>query len=123
MEKKFSLLRFFGTLHKVLGVIVGIITMLIVLGLCAASIFGGAAIESFGSGYGVDTSYINLFGGVVGGLMVSAIAILYGGGLALTLYAIGEGVHLLLALEENTRATAILIERQIRQDIPPQTTN
>ena len=122
MEKKFSVLRFFGTLNKVLGVIVGIITLLLVLGLCATSIFGTAAIDNIGSMYGVDTGYINLFGGVIGGIMISAVAILIGGTKALLLYVIGETVHLFLAMEENTRAAVLLLDRQIRLESPPQDT-
>jgi hypothetical protein len=56
-------------------------------------------------------------GGVVGAVIGSLVAILYGGGLGLTLFAFGEGIDLAISLEENTRLTAMLLQRQ--QSQPP----
>ncbi len=72
---------------------------------------GGAALDSLSREFG-GRGAGGLFGGVLGGLLTSGLVILYGGGMAVTLYAFGEGVSLLLALEENTRLTAQLLRQQ-----------
>ena len=102
MEKKFKILRFVGTVYKVFGIIVGVITILSVIGACLISVLGGTAMEDFQREFGGMSTGL----GIVGGIVASFIIFLYGGGLAITLYALGEGVYLLLALEENTRRTA-----------------
>ncbi|HOT90862.1 MAG TPA: hypothetical protein PLN71_04710 [Anaerolineae bacterium] len=112
MEKRYTALRVIGTIYKVLGGIVGVITILLVLGICATSALGGAVIDTLGRELSGDTGFAGLLSGFVGGLIVSVLAIIYGGGLAVTLYAAGEGVYLLLALEENTRATVMLLRQQ-----------
>jgi len=43
---------------------------------------------------------------VIGALFLS----LYGGMIAISLYGLGEGVDLIIALEENTRKTTELLE-------------
>ena len=76
------------------------VTALAVLAICAG-------------GLGNARSAIGLFGGALGGLLGSLVVLIYGGGIALTLYAAGEGVFLLLAVEENTRLSATLMQRQV----------
>ncbi len=113
MEKRYMALRTIGTIYKVLGVLVGALTILAVLGICASSVLGGAVADQFGYELGRrGMGFGGLFGGVFGGLLVSFFAILYGGGMAVTLYALGEGVYLLLALEENTRKTVALLQQK-----------
>ncbi len=114
MEKKYKALRTIGTIYRVLGAIAGIITLLVVLGICAASTLGGAALDNFSrdlGGYGYSGPS-GLFSGFVGGLMISILVIINGGGLAITFYAMGEGIGVLIALEENTRATVALLRHQ-----------
>ena len=94
------------------GGIVGVLTILVVLGICAASVLGGAAMGNLSREFSRNAGVTGLFGGALGGLVIGVVAIVYGGGLAITLYAVGEGVYLLLALEENTRATVALLQRQ-----------
>lgn len=117
MEKRYSALRIIGTIYKVLGVIAGVITIILVLAICGASVMGGAALDTLGRQFGGDTSSVGMFGGIFGGLIAAFFAIIYGGGLAVTLYAFGEGIDLLLALEENTRATVMLLKQG--QSPPP----
>jgi len=112
MEKRYAALRVIGTIYKVFGGIVGVITILAVLGICATSLLGGAAMGTLGREFGGDTGFAGLLSGFLGGLIGGVLVIIYGGGLAVTLYAAGEGVYLLLALEENTRATVMLLQRQ-----------
>ncbi|NMC79741.1 MAG: hypothetical protein GYA59_10310 [Chloroflexi bacterium] len=111
MEKRYVALRTIGTIYKVLGIIAAIFTILAMLGICGTSVLGGAALDRLGHQFGNDSSFGGMFGGVFGGLLMSVVILLYGGGLAVTLYALGEGVYLLLALEENTRQTVALLQR------------
>lgn len=112
MKKRFVALRVIGTIYKVFGGIAGVVTILIVLGLCATSVLGGAVMENIGREFGGNTGFMGLFSGIFGGLLLSVVAIVYGGGLAVTLFAAGEGVYLLLALEENSRETVMLLRQQ-----------
>jgi hypothetical protein len=45
-------------------------------------------------------------------VLLSLMIILGGGIYAVTTYALGEAVYLLIALEENTRRTALLLHSQ-----------
>jgi hypothetical protein len=112
MDKRYAALRTIGSIYKVLGVIGGAVTILLVIAVCLTSVLGGAAADSFSRQFGSDIGLGGLFGGVLGGIVASLAIVLYGGGMALTLYAAGEGIYLLLALEENTRATALVLQRQ-----------
>ena len=111
MEKRYRALRIIGTIYKVLAAIVAGITLLSILGLCATSILGGVGQAAFsrGNSFGL---FGGLFGGILGALIFSVLAIIYGGAVSLTLYAFGEGIDLLLALEENTRMTAMALQSQ-----------
>lgn len=111
MEKRYRALRLIGSVYKVLGIIMGVLTILIVLSLCVTSIFGSSLLNELGRQYG-NGGTMGGAGGVVLGLLMSLGAIIYGGGMAVTLYALGEGIYLLIALEENTRATALLLQKQ-----------
>lgn len=115
MEKKYSALRIIGTIYKVLGGIAGVITILVAISLCATSVLGGAAMDRLGQGFGQSGGALGIFSGLFGGLLLSVVAIIYGGGIAITLFAAGEGVFLLLAMEENTRATVALLKEQSKQ--------
>ncbi|MEA3351410.1 MAG: hypothetical protein U9Q82_12370 [Chloroflexota bacterium] len=114
MEKKYKALRTIGTIYKILGTVAGIVTLLAVIGICAASVMGGAALDSVSQEFG-DYGYSGpsgVFSGLVGGLLISLFVILNGGGLALTFFAMGEVIYVLISLEENTRATAALLNRK-----------
>lgn len=110
MERKYRALRTIGVIYKILGIIIGVLTLLSILGFCATSLLG------FG-GVAISRDMPNILGGAAGGavgaIIFSIFAILYGGGLAITMYAFGEGVDLFIALEENTRRTAALLEREV----------
>jgi hypothetical protein len=118
MERRYMALRIVGTIYKVLGAMVAVITVLVILGFCATGLLGGSALGSLDT----DSGVAGLLGGALGALILSIVALIYGGGLAITLYAAGEGVYLLLALEENTRTTASLLQRQSGFSSVPQTT-
>ncbi len=119
MEKRYTALRTIGTIYKILGIISGAITLLVILGICAASVLGGAALGELGNQFGGSYGMGSMFGGVLGGIFLGFLAILYGGSISITLYAFGEGIFLLLALEENTRATAEMLTQQPGMRPPP----
>lgn len=112
MEKRYRALRIVGTIYKVLGIIAAALTVLAVLAMCGTSLLGGAALDSVGRQFGQDLGGGGVFGGMVGGVIFSVLAVLYGGIIAVTLYAFGEMIYLLIALEENTRATAAMLQGQ-----------
>ena len=118
MGTPYRALNIISTVYKVIGAIVGVITLLAVLAICASSVLGGAAIDSLGREFGSGGG-AGLLSGVFGGILVSLVVILYGGVIAVTLYAIGEAIHLLLALEVNTRMTAQILRGQLSK--PSQT--
>jgi hypothetical protein len=60
-----------------------------------------------------------LLGGILTGVIGGLLILVYGGAASVTLYAAGEGVYLLLALEENTRQTTLLLRGQINPPLPP----
>ncbi len=112
MEQRYRALRIVGSIYKILGGIAGIITLLFVVTICASSVLGGAALNSFGREIGDGSGFGGLFSGVVGGAILSTLAILYGGTITVTLYGFGEAIYLLLALEENTRTMALILRSQ-----------
>ena len=118
MEHKYKALRIVGTLYKIFGAIIGVITIISILSFCVMSVFGGAAMGSMSNQLGIDTG--GMVGALVAGLVFTLLAILYGGGIAITFYAFGEGISLVIAMEENTRLTSQLLQKQINQLQPPQ---
>ncbi len=52
-----------------------------------------------------------LLGGAAGGVIAAGLVLIYGAVMTLVLYGAGEGIYLLLALEENTRATALYLQQ------------
>jgi hypothetical protein len=112
MEKRYKALRIIGTVYKVLGGISAVVTVMLVIAFCATSVLGGAALDRFGREFGGHSPMGGFLGGMLGGVVGTVMVILYGGGLSVTLYGIGEGVDLLMALEENTRLTAELLRKQ-----------
>jgi hypothetical protein len=116
MEKRFSILRFVGSIYKILGVIVAVLTILGAIGFCGTSLLGGAAMERISQDLGTTQGLgpgVGIFSGAVGGVIVGLVILIAGVFNAVTFYAFGEGISLFLALEENTRATNLLLQRQL----------
>ncbi len=107
MEKRYTVLRIIATVYKIIGALVGFIAILAALAFCALGFVGGAAAANV-----TRDAFGGLANGLIGGILISVITILYGGGIALTLYAAGEGISLLIALEENTRATMLALQQR-----------
>lgn len=111
MKKRFGILRLIGSIYKILGIIVAVITLLGAIAVCATSVLGGAALEQFmGNVQQYSRGPWGMMGGMAGGLIGGIGIILSGLAMAIGLYAGGELIYLLLSLEENTRVTARLLE-------------
>jgi hypothetical protein len=115
MERRYTALRVIGTIYKIIGVIVGVLTILAALAICASFFLGGVSLRDLRPEMGAPFMPGPIVGGAAGVLVAGALAILYGGGLAITLYGFGEGIYLLLALEENTRMTSQALQRQFER--------
>lgn len=114
MEQRYAALRILSTVYKILGIISAGITLLVILALCATVVLGGSTFSRFSRQMGFPMAS-GVFGAAIGILF----ALLYGGGIAITFYAAGEGVNLLLDLEANTRETAALLRKDTGTSPPP----
>ncbi len=103
MPRRFPVLRILSVIYKVFGGIVAAFTVLGALGACLVAFAGGALLPDLERELGMPVPQA---GGIVGGVVVGLFVLLYGGFIALTLYGAGEGIHLFIAIEENTRAIA-----------------
>ena len=115
MEKRYGVLRVIATVYKILGGIVGILTILAVIGILAAFFVRGVSFENLPR-MGGRFMPAPLFGSVFGGLVAAGLTLLYGGVLAFMLYGFGEAIYLLIALEENTRLTAQILKNQLERE-------
>jgi hypothetical protein len=106
MEKRYRALRIVGSLYKILGAIVLILTIISAIGVCVVGVLGGAAMNDFSREFSRGFNGMGMVGGALGGIL-SALAVMIGGGIGgLTLFATGEAICLLIDIEENTRLTA-----------------
>lgn len=103
VQKRYPILRVLSVIYKVLGGIVAALTILGAIGFCIAGIAGGAALGDLGRELGTPMPGI---GGAAGGIIGGLTLLLYGGFIAITLYALGEVVSLFISIEENIRSLA-----------------
>ncbi len=115
VPKRFGVLRFIGTLLKILA---WILLVLFILAAVAAVVLGTAETLALANPAIVD---IVATLGAAGDIAVAISTLITGLILFLVLYAAGERIHLQLAVEENTRLTAALLLRmhQESQVAPP----
>ncbi len=97
MQKKYRVLRIDATIWKVIAWIVLVVSILGGCGSLALGVLGGSAARA--------NDFTGL-GPLLGGLVTALIAIFFGILYFVSLYAFAELVDVMLALEENTRATA-----------------
>ena len=119
MDKKYRALRIIATLWKVLAWILLIVGILSSLGVLLIGILGsgGFVLRYLGQDPGLVQGAMSAVSGIVGfigGLIATMVYFLI-------LYAIGELIDLLLAIEENTRLAAKAIQGQASSH-PYQTT-
>ncbi|HLA42180.1 MAG TPA: hypothetical protein VJZ27_02020 [Aggregatilineales bacterium] len=121
MEKRYSILRIISAIYKFVGVILLILTLLSSAGACLLSIAGGAALndiieEAESDEFGRSNSDSGLAeASALGGMLLSVGVLLYGGFISLAVYGTGEAIQVFLSIEENTRATSLLMRRQVKQ--------
>ncbi len=119
-EKKFKVLRLLGTLYKIVGVLIAIFTILgaviaVVIGVFGADVLGQwsqmapmMGPRPDGPGMYPGMWGMNAFGGVISAVML----LLWGLLLSAMLYGAGELFYLYIAVEENTRVTARLLQNK-----------
>jgi len=108
VPKRFGVLRFFGTLLKVVAWIVLILSILAAIGAALAS---NALLGVLNATPGPQTQFINALGNAGGGIVAGVFIVILGLLYFLIFYVVGESIHLQLAVEENTRLTAALLLR------------
>ncbi len=114
MEKRFRALRVIGTFFKILGVIAGILTILSAIAMCAFMVMGSTVLNSALQAYDLGNDS-GVYGSLLGGALIGLLLLLYGGLITASIYGLGEGIFLLIAVEENTRATRLFMEEKARQ--------
>lgn len=112
MAHKYHALRTIGSIFRVVGYIFLVLTILSALAVCGLTVIGGTTAETLAQEFGTSTTGAGFLGGLVGGLLLGLLVILYGGLISLMLVAFGEGIYLLIDVEENTRRTSYLMENQ-----------
>lgn len=118
MEPKFRALRTIGSIFRVVGYIVLVLTVLGALAVCGLTVVGGTLYQSTAQQFGINSSGGGFLGGLFGGLIGGILIILYGGFISLWIVAIGELIYLLIGIEENTRKTTYMIENQMTKMTP-----
>lgn len=120
MEKRYRALRFLARIYQILGILIGIIVLVAVIGSCVALAVGGGRLGQLERDFNWrGMGGIGVIEGTLAAVIGGVIAILYGGIAALTLYAVGEAIMVLLAMEENTRATTSLLRQGGGQPAAP----
>jgi len=111
MEKRYGVLRFVSGFYKVIGIIMGVLTILGALGICATSVLGGGLLNQ--AVQGMENSGMPVATGgslVVFGILGALYILVAGAVTSLGTYAIGELISLMVSMEENTRITATLLQ-------------
>lgn len=109
MERKYTLLRVLGNISKILGIITAVITVMGAIGSCAAAFMGSEVVGPFLDAYGLGFGQPRIVQ-MVFGIVTSIMALLYGGAIAIALYAVGQGVQLLVDVEKNTRTIISMMQ-------------
>ena len=117
MERRFKILRLVGTISKIKAWVILILGLLASVGSLLVSIFGGEVLRRV-----IPPEQIpggpRLYG-VAGGLIVFVVSLVISAVYFLLCYAVGEAIHLFLAIEENTRLTAQLLQMHPASQAPP----
>ena len=105
MKKRFQVLRVIATIFRVLGIVIAAVALVAALITLVMSMAGDQVWRLFG----LDANI-----GFFGSLIAAFLEILLGALYALIMYGYGELISLLLALEENTHDTVLLLEKSIK---------
>ena len=112
MIKKYKALRIVGTIYKVIGTIILVVTVLAAVGSCLSGILGGALFRGLADQVQSDLPVAGSGGMAVMGIIMGFGILIYGVIVGVTTFAAGEGIYLLIDLEENTRLTASLLMKE-----------
>ena len=112
VPKRFGVLRFFGTLMKVIAWIILVLSVL--LAIFAVSAGSSTAVTNILE----NALPEGAIAGAAGGITIGIFVLLYGFMNFLVFYVVGESLHLSLAMEENTRLTAALLLRMHQESQP-----
>ena len=105
MKKRFQVLRIIATIFRVLGIVIAAVALVAALITLIMSMAGG---QAWGL-VGLDAN-TGFFGGLIAAFLIILLGALY----ALIMYGYGELIFLLLALEENTHNTVLLLEKSTK---------
>lgn len=106
MVKKYKALRLVASVYKIFGYIVLVTTILSSLGVCISGLIGGTAFNMFSNRLGDSITNGGTASMAVMGVLIGLGVLLYGAIIGITLLAAGEGVYILIDIEENTRVSA-----------------
>jgi hypothetical protein len=106
MEKKFRVLRVVASIWKIVAWLVLVLSVLGGCGAFATALMAGSQVSRSSSTFGMG-----MLGGTLGGVVMAIGAILLGVFYFISLYAVAELIDVVLALEENTRATVELLKQ------------
>jgi len=108
MEKKYTALRIISLFYKILGVIIGIVSLLtIVFTIISQPV--------------IDFGFFRPSGGLVlvFTIVMALLELVMGGLIALGVYALGDLIALLMNIEENTRFTALILRDSMNPPVQP----
>ncbi len=101
MKKRFSVLRLFASILKILGIVTA-----------ALAVLGGliAFVMAFAGGDFYQTMGLDSTSGILAGLFTAFLIVVIGALNAIFFYGFGELLMLLISMEENTFKTVTLLE-------------
>ncbi len=115
MVKKYKALRLVGTIYKIIGAIILVVTIIGAAGACISGLLGGALLSGFANQLSLNPSPTDSGGMAVVGIVSGFAILLWGLVVGITTYAMGEGVYLLIDIEENTRVSATLLQKDQKE--------
>ena len=118
MEKRYKALRLIALLMKITGIIIGVLSIIGALGICATVTGGGVAFDRMLREFDQSTRGMGSLAGAMGGMLAGIVPVIVGGSWALFMYAGGEAVNLQIAIEENTR-TMVWLQQNSSRPAPP----
>ena len=105
MKKRFQFLHVIAAIFRILAIIVAALALIAALVTLVMAMAGG----QMWSILGVDANT-----GFFGGLLAAFLEVLVGFFFALLMYGYGEMISLMLALEENTHNTVLLLDKSAK---------
>jgi len=116
VEKKFTVLRIIGTLWKIIAWISLVVGVIGSVGVLLTGILGGSIMQQVVPVPEGASWVYGVAGGITGFVATLIATIAY----FLLMYAVGELIYLLLAIEENTRQASQQIQRMAEEASEPE---